>query len=167
MAMAQALHPFRKRDARTGTVMWVAIGRSTWSVREEEEGGQKGYLIADPARGREKEYLLPAVASLALCLVGGWRHGVWWSVEVEHWTLEALKKQGLSYMMWTIGGPRCPRSSFSEVHGFLPCRGGVCVQGAFLFHGVESTPNIHLEEQAYTYLLKISEWVCQGVDPCK
>lgn len=68
--MAQALHPFRKRDARTGTVMWVAIGRSTWSVREEEEGGQKGYLIADPARGREKEYLLPAVASLALCLVG-------------------------------------------------------------------------------------------------
>lgn len=43
-----------------------------------------------------------------------------------------LKKKELSYMMWTIGGPRCPRSSFSSVHGFLPCRGGVaCKEHSF------------------------------------
>jgi hypothetical protein len=36
-------------------------------------------------------------------------------------------------MMWTIGGPRCPRSSFSSVHGFLlPCRGCVaCKEHSF------------------------------------
>lgn len=132
----------------------------------EEEGGQKGYLIADLVQGREKE-ISPAGRRLFGSLLGGGLE-TWGVVVSGGGALDSggLKKNEHSYMMWTIGGPRCPRP-FSSVHGFLPCRGGVCVQGAFLFHGVESTPNIHLEEQAYTYLLKISEWVCQGVDPCK
>jgi hypothetical protein len=135
----------------------------------EEEGGQKGYLIADLVQGREKENNISCRPSplwlFAWWGVGDMECGGQWRWSTGLWRPQKKRTQLYDVDHRWSAMPTVVIQFSPWVSSPVPWLR--CVQGAFLFHGVESTPNIHLEEQAYTYLLKISEWVCQGVDPCK